>query len=344
MFSLFSYFTLCSDWGTIHRGVTLAFGQKKALVRFVITLLFFALPGVAQAQTPATLPSALILDPTYQEIILEESDAAKETEITLSNLTQTTQLFELTALRVNQIDAQGNVILSDKPLNAQEGNQVDFVQVSSPQLELKAGEKKELNVTIQNTQDLSPGGHYVALVVVSKTDLKKEGQQTVLPALSTYLLIRKKGGEQFHLSLKSIQDLRSFFWSSLPTSLTLEFENQGNVHNTPRGQVKLKDLFGRTVVEGTVNDGSLVVLPQSLRNIPVRLRQIRPSFPIMIYTLDIQGSAQLGEITYSQSRQAVLINWKVLVLSLMVGAVVSAVLINTGPKLIRKIKNVKNNS
>ncbi len=230
------------------------------------------------------------------------------------------------AVAIQQMDAQGGVLLSDKPLSGANNPFSADVVIQEPVVVLQPKEQKEVEFQVKNSLSLSPGGHYVSLIIRSTANATSDGKQQVLPAISSFLLIRKLGGEQYNLFLQNIRFPGRQVWLTLPSTATLTFENQGNIHTTPRGEMTMRDVFGRVVVEGTINEGSQMVLPRSQRDLIVQLRQIRPSLPVMLYTTTVIGSSDPGEVTFEQtaysffiSRTAVFIVFGVIVVFAVVG-------------------------
>jgi hypothetical protein len=58
----------------------------------------------------------------------------------------------------------------------------------------------------------------------------------------------------------------SGFYEYLPVTFTTTFENTGNVHVRPRGNIFIKDWLGREVAQLEVNEGNGAVLPNTKRD------------------------------------------------------------------------------
>lgn len=263
-------------------------------------LLFFAFSHQS-AYAKEKEPETIVLQPTFQEVTLEEASISAQAIITVKNQTKVDQQFSIFAVDISQMDADGNVILSDKPVAGNDYALANFLTIEPSSIVLKSEQSNDISITISNLQDLSPGGHYAAIVVKGVPFTQAEDRQTILPALSSFLLVRKKGGERYHLSLKSVTEGSHLIWWKLPTNLELLFENQGNVQTAPRGEVKVIDMFHRKVVEGTINEGSKIVLPQSQRKLETNLRKILWAWPVMAYNVHIGGRSDPGGIGFEQS-------------------------------------------
>ncbi len=276
------------------------------------------------AQTASASSSAIIISPTFQEVTVNADDTTQTAQIEISNQTNKKQLFEVFAVSVNQFDNQGNFTLADKPLSNSNSPDSAYITFPSPELEISPNQVATIPFTVLNTQNLSPGGNYSVVIVRAKPDQDDSlPNQSVLPAVSSFVLIRKIGGEQYNLSLLEISNDHQVWWQ-LPKTLSLVFENQGNIHTTPRGQIKITDVFGKVVVEGTINEGSQFVFPRTQKELQVQLRQIRPSWPIMLYTITVRGESSPGAISYFQQSFSVFVSYVGIILSLLVGLILSA--------------------
>lgn len=267
--------------------------------------------AAAQSTEPDFGQASLIVTPTFQEVVLDASASAVTSTLTVTNKTSQPLDFEVFPVAISQIDSRGGVMLADKPLTGTTHTLAGYIEVLEPTFQILPQESKDIAVRISNSLNLSPGGHYASLIVRTVSPAAEQpSNQSVLPALSSFMLVRKTGGEQYNLFLSKLLLNRRRIWTSFPTLATLTFENQGNVHTIPRGQVSITDLFGRTVLEGTVNEGSLFVLPRSQREVMVRLRQIRPSWPLMVYRVTVAGASDPGAVPYQVSQFSVYGSWQ----------------------------------
>jgi hypothetical protein len=86
-------------------------------------------------------------------------------------------------------------------------------------------------------------------------------------ALATLIYVQKTGGEKKSLVLKGADSGVS--WWKFEKKINVRFENNGNVHLVPRGKIEIKDSGKRIVGKGVINEGSVIVLPDSFRKIEV---------------------------------------------------------------------------
>lgn len=258
------------------------------------------LGGCPQRARAQSSTSTVTLSPPFSQLTLTEGTSSIEQTLELQNTTDTSLEFSAAVFLFSQVDSQGTTILTDKPPSSDTVSIADSITVSPSTFVVPAGQTQTLNVTVTNQLNLAPGGHYAAIVIRSATQ-STTGTQSVVPALSSFLLVRKVGGEQYHLSLGKVSFLDSMFRYGFPNTIPLVFENQGNIHVIPRGTITVTDIWGRTVKEGTINEGSVVVLPRAQREIAVFLRSIRPLLPSLAYTVSIQGRSEPGDVKFTQN-------------------------------------------
>lgn len=270
----------------------------------IATILMLAIASMAgypvkpvAAQSPS---STVTLSPPFVQLSLPEGSTGISHVLELTNTTDKDLAFSAAVFLFSQVDSQGTTILTDKPPSNESLSIADSISVTPSSFVVTAGQRQTLTVNINNRQNLAPGGHYAAVVIRSNTETTAN-TPSVVPALSSFLLIRKIGGEQYHLSLGKVTLLDSLFRMQIPNQIPLLFENQGNTHVIPRGTITISDIWGRSVWEGTINEGSLVVLPRAQREISVSLRKIRPLLPSIVYTVRVQGRSEPGEVKFTQT-------------------------------------------
>lgn len=291
----------------------------------------------AQSTEPTAAQSAIIVSPTFQEVTLEATMSGRQATVIISNQTDQPQTFELFAVNITQFDSSGAIVLSDKPLTGANEPYSSDIELPEPTVVLAPRQQRAVPFTIKNSLTLSPGGHYISLIIRSKPQEQTDAvAQSVLPAISSFVLVRKLGGEQYNLSLSDLTFPGERIWWKLPVVAAAQFENQGNIHTVPRGQLTITDIFGRTVVEGTINESSQFVFPRSVRSISVQLRQIRRSWPIMLYTISASGSSDPGGVAFSQTNFSFYISSVSIIVLIGTAVVIAAVLVIR--KVLRRTK------
>ncbi|MGE5042118.1 MAG: WxL protein peptidoglycan domain-containing protein [Candidatus Levyibacteriota bacterium] len=245
------------------------------------------------------------LSPAYQEVIFSD-EPEKTIQFTLTNNTKKTFEFELNPVNFAPADQNGGLKFFEAEKSSYLFSLVSYMQLESPKIQLEPGEKKTIPVTIMNRQDLSPGGHYAALVVRQVPI----GEQTqVTEAVSALIFLKKTGGERYNLSLKDVSWPASFITFSYPHQTSVLFQNEGNIHVVPYGTVSIKDMFGRQLYKGVLNEDSFFVLPDSRRNIFITFHEdVEWGIPISFNTISISGADSLKKVHYSYETTFLYVN------------------------------------
>jgi hypothetical protein len=130
---------------------------------------------------------------------------------------------------------------------------------------------KTLPVTIKVPADAAPGGHYGVIRFSAKApDLDASGV-SLSASLGTLIFITVSGNATEKLDIKEFKiskavdgAARSFF-ETAPLQFTQRITNSGNIHEQPTGNIKITDMFGRSVTRINVNMPPRNILPNSTR-------------------------------------------------------------------------------
>ncbi len=275
--------------------------MKSALRIGFFLLLFLLCFSVSQARASENIS----LSPAYQEVDLAEKEPEKKISFTLSNNTSHSSQFELMPVNFAPNDPNGGLKFFEAKEQSYLFSLASYLQFESTNFVLEAHEKKEIPIIIENRQDLSPGGHYAALIV---KQIPGEGETKISPAISALIFLKKIGGERYNLSLKDISFPPSLFTFSYPKDVRVTFQNEGNIHLIPYGRSEVRDMFGRLLYIGVLNENSFFVLPDSRRYIYLTQREVSFSLPISFNTFTFSGTDSLKKVTYSYKNTFIYIN------------------------------------
>jgi|GEM_PF-2150306 len=239
------------------------------------------------------------VEPLSLELTVSADQPEAKGVINFKNLTDQNQFVDFSAIELNTTDSQGNLEL----LNLAGGKNTNasiFISLSSASAVLAPQTDFSLRVVAKNSQSLAPGGHYAGVIARFTSNDLGVNKTQVLPAVSTLLLVRKIGGERYHISLMEVEGSGKQLVFRLPEEFHLTFANEGNIHLVPYGTVELIDLFGRVVKRGIINDSSKIIFPQSQRRLTQSIVNLEPSWPAMFYRLRIQGTTSPGAVNFGQ--------------------------------------------
>lgn len=281
-----------------------------------VGLIYLVGASQIQAQT------GIQIEPAFQEIILDEQTPSATVSARIRNLTQQTLELEVFALDFVQNPDLGGIELIQR---SQSQYQLSpFVELVTRSLSIPPGESASISAVLTNSAALSPGGHYGALVARMRPNETSQMQQ-VLPGVSSLVLLKKIGGERYHMSLQAVRwGLNHLISLTVPQTVYLTFQNSGNIHIVPRGVVLVEDFWGREVMRGTINTSSAFVLPENRRTIPVQLRTQEMIWPVSYLRLFISGTGEGTEIGYIHEQDLIYIDWRLMV---GVGALTTLIII-----------------
>jgi len=223
---------------------------------FLITvgILFFSIPSA----------QAITLIPPTLELGLTPGQAAS-TVIKLFNETpDTIELFT----EARNFTAKDDTGQPDFDFNAEPLGLSTWMEVETGPITIESGERYEVAVTINPPQDADPGGHYAALFFTSAAP--EEGQVKVASKIGTLILANVEGDivEAGNISEFIVKEGKSMF-NRLPVGFTARFQNTGNVHLKPTGNIEIKNTFGSITDTLEFNASKGATLPQTTRKYEV---------------------------------------------------------------------------
>lgn len=254
----------------------------------VFFLVFLFIPLRVSAQE---ISGGITVNPAYIDVELEKSSGFEEFEIEYTNNSNDAIELEIFPIDFRQTDERGVIgFLGEESKNYRYALS-SFLSFETNSLQLEPGETKTILARVNNRLDLSPGGHYASVIARLVTDdVNNDGDTKIALATSVLVYMIKKGGEQYHLTLKDVDWPSSPVVFEIPSTIFLTFQNEGNVHMTPFGTIKLKDMLGREIYSGSLNNSSFKILPSSRRIIPGYLTNLRRMLPVTFITMEIKGS------------------------------------------------------
>lgn len=252
----------------------------------------------AIASTVSAAPnSGLEITPAYLEVTLADPLETQKITLKITNNTGKPLRLQMYPIDFKQTDDNGTVGFVGQEAGSYSYSLSSFLSFEADSISLEPDEVRTFSVTVQNREDLSPGGHYAAIVGRIEPEGGKSGA-VVSPAISSLILLRKSGGERFNLSLKEVGWPNGSVVFGYPLQVQLLFQNEGNVHLIPYGRAEITDIFGRLIYKGVINPGSLAVLPESRRYLYADLDTVEQSMPVSVNTLSISGKDSLGKVPY----------------------------------------------
>ncbi len=165
-----------------------------------------------------------------------------------------------------------------------------WVDVSKESIVLEAYKSADIPFTIRVPEDAQPGGHYAAILTGNKPAEKIESGTgiSISSMLATLIMLRVSG------DIKEEGNIREFstdkkFYKNPEVLFNVKFENSGNVHLQPRGEIRIFNIFNKVKGVISVNDKTEFgnVLPESLRKWEFLWKEENSIFPFGRYKADL---------------------------------------------------------
>lgn len=259
--------------------------KKAAFFSFFIFSAFLLFPARSFADSSS---QGFSISPASQEVAVDGSQKEADFSIDITNNAGYSATFSLSTRDFGAMDELGGVSFKENPDDKY--GLASWISLDEDSVTLAVGEKKTVHAAIKNSEKLSPGGHYAAIVfkMADGGNEKNDNSSKVAlsPSIASLIFAKKIGGEIYGLSLENQEAKSGLF--SLPHSDLLHFQNTGNTQVVPRGAVDIFDPLGREVKRGIINAESSMVLPETFRVIPVELKESSFAFLPGRYKLIVQ--------------------------------------------------------
>lgn len=149
-----------------------------------------------------------------------------------------------------------------------ESTLAEWISVPSTALVIPPETTQEIPIIIELPDEVPPGGHYAAVLVGTRPPESRQGASKVETAqvVSSLVFLRVSGDVIEEGRIRSFRTLNSFVESPEAT-FELRFENTGNVHLRPEGEITIYNMWGQERGTIPVNQRTLFgnVLSDSIR-------------------------------------------------------------------------------
>ena len=108
--------------------------------------------------------NGVVIEPAFQFVTIQGDQDQSSATIKLTNQSDSAQIYHLTTIDIRQLDETGRVGLVDKPTTDAQYSLAEYLQLPEQQIELEPGQSREVTVNVKNSLELSPGGHYGAVL------------------------------------------------------------------------------------------------------------------------------------------------------------------------------------
>lgn len=154
------------------------------------------------------------------------------------------------------------------PEESQGQTLAEWIDVKNDELKVPAEKTVDIPLDIKIPADAPPGGHYAAVMIGTKSlnDDKKKTMVETAQVVTSLVFLRVTGDVIEKGSIRSFRGLE-YLVDKPEMTLELRFQNDGNVHLLPQGQIKISNMWGQERGLIPVNQKTLFgnVLPEQIR-------------------------------------------------------------------------------
>lgn len=215
---------------------------------------------------PAGGAKALTLSPPFVDHAINPGDTVMEV-IKLYNEDPYPFTFYPIPMNFKATGDEGGVPMFYPAYEETQGTELaKWVQVDQSAITIAPGERVNIPVSVVVPEDATPGGHFGAVIFSTSPPDVSGNAVGVMAQLATLIFIRVSGdvtevGSIAEFGYKNPQ----VWYNHLPVDFFLRFENSGNVHLRPTGNLFISNWYGRQVASINVNETFSSVLPRTIR-------------------------------------------------------------------------------
>ncbi|MDB5161784.1 MAG: exported protein of unknown function [Candidatus Saccharibacteria bacterium] len=243
------------------------------IAAFIIGFTFFGTSSLTYAQENTT-GNGLEISPALVELNAVRG-STYTINMNVTNVTENDLSFESFVNDFGSRDETGTprVILDETPEMSALSikNWVDSIA----DFNLKPHEKKKLVAIITIPGNAEPGGHYGVIRFSGKDKNAPISTVDLTASAGTLILIKVDGTISEKLKLATFEATKNSKASSSfeagPITFVTRFENTGNTHVKPIGNIEVTDIFGNKVDTLKINPEEGNVLPSSTRRFEATL-------------------------------------------------------------------------
>jgi hypothetical protein len=142
-----------------------------------------------------------------------------------------------------------------------------WIDISKEQIIITRGKTAEVPFTIRVPADADPGGHYAAILIATSPAGQVTGTGTSVSSAITSLFFMRVPGDVIEEGIIRDFYATESFMQRASGSFVIRFENKGNVHLVPQGEIVITNMWGKERGKIVINEHNTFgnVLPLSTR-------------------------------------------------------------------------------
>lgn len=229
----------------------------------LVSLLWsFALPVLAQNST------TLSISPSLYDISVEPGQEWRST-LRIINVNDYDLTVYVDVVNFKPQGEGGDGRFVPIPETGAEGvSLAEWIRIEKTPIVIPREQSKEIPVSVLVPFDASPGGHFAAILVGTRPVVNTPGQAKVQTSqMITSLFFARVAGDIYELGTIREFTSQGTYLSSPEVTFDMRFENKGNVHLQPQGDIRIKNMWGQERGVIPINQASQFgnVLPETIR-------------------------------------------------------------------------------
>jgi hypothetical protein len=271
--------------------------------------------SIEEVSSPSdVIPNDFVVGPGKTELIINPGES-KTTEIVVTNRTGELREFNF---EIEDTAGSNNLETPIVLLGSDRGPYTlkDYIKLPKMSIDLENNQRARIPVTITVPADAEAGGRYGSVLVttVSKDAVKGTPGGTapasaIISRLATLFFVTVPGDTEVAGELKSVStvgDKKVF--SEGPIGLQILYENTGDLHLSPYGELRIYNFIGEEV--GYVELDPWFAMPQSLR-----AREIEWNRELLVgrYTVTADVNRGYDDIVDTASVTFWVLPWKLVI-------------------------------
>jgi hypothetical protein len=144
----------------------------------------------------------------------------------------------------------------------------EWINISPGPYTISPEQTEDIQFFVEVPKDANPGGHYAAILISTEPpEVQKEIAVRTSQVVTSLLFLRIEGDVHEEGTIREFRAVDSFL--DVPdVTFSLRFENKGNVHLQPRGNITITNMWGTERGSIPINYQTKFgnVLPQSIRD------------------------------------------------------------------------------
>lgn len=248
--------------------------------------------GMATADHGTITISPPLKQMTFGPGLLQSND-----DIQLTNTTNSDFQASVKVVDFNTLDNYGGITFQQAGTPLAKYGLANWMSLpNGNSVTVPKGQSITVPVVVQNRPDLTPGGHYGAVVIRAASSNGAAGTVGFNQELVSLVFLKKLGGDISGLDLQSLSAPKGF---SIPTTVSATFKSTGNVYVVPRGYITITDPSGKVVAKGTINTDSEFIIQGTSRQLVTIMQPMADAKLVGTYKITAYYRYD-GQNTFSQ--------------------------------------------